>query len=74
MDGRPTLRTFSTFKGAFELLGVVATPPNAIVYGVGEVRREQMLRAGVLLGVVMILVTAGMVWVLLRVVWPNVVG
>jgi sodium-dependent dicarboxylate transporter 2/3/5 len=52
----------------------VATPSNAIVYGAGEVRRQQMLRAGVLLDVVMILLATGMVWVLLRTVWPAVVG
>jgi sodium-dependent dicarboxylate transporter 2/3/5 len=37
----------------------VATPPNAIVYGTGEIGREQMLRAGVTLDVILGLVTAG---------------
>ncbi|MEE6211419.1 SLC13 family permease [Salarchaeum sp. III] len=32
----------------------VATPPNAIVYGTGEVTRDEMLRAGVLLDVAMV--------------------
>ena len=52
----------------------VATPPNAIVFGAGEVTRGQMLRAGVLLDVVMILVATGSIALLARFVWPAVVG
>lgn len=52
----------------------VATPPNAIVFGAGAVSREQMLRAGVLLDVVLILVVTGSIWVLMHVAWPAVVG
>jgi len=52
----------------------VATPPNAIVYGAGGTTREQMLRAGVLMDVVMILVATAMVALLIRFVWPTVLG
>ena len=73
-----TAATFLAITGAlaasYGFALPVATPPNAIVYGAGEVRREQMLRAGVLLDVVMILVATGMIWVLMQVVWPSVVG
>ncbi|WP_276247461.1 DASS family sodium-coupled anion symporter [Haladaptatus sp. YSMS36] len=47
----------------------VATPPNAIVYGTGELTRGEMLRAGLLLDVVMSLVLTVLFSLLLR-VWP----
>ena len=50
----------------------VATPPNAIAFGSGEIRREEMLRAGVVLDVLLGLVTAGVLLVLL--LWVGVLG
>lgn len=41
---------------AFMLL--VATPPNAIVFGTGEIRQSEMVRVGVLLNIVCIFVIA----------------
>jgi sodium-dependent dicarboxylate transporter 2/3/5 len=52
----------------------VATPPNAIVFGTGYVEREHMLRAGVVLDVVVILLTVGLASLLIRFVWPVVLG
>ncbi|WP_256302042.1 SLC13 family permease [Haloarchaeobius salinus] len=52
----------------------VATPPNAIVFGAGYVEREHMLRAGILLDVVVILITTGLAYLLIRVLWPVVLG
>ncbi|OTF01784.1 DASS family sodium-coupled anion symporter [Halorubrum sp. SD683] len=52
----------------------VATPPNAIVFGAGYVEREHMLRAGVLLDVVVILLTTGMAYLLVRLLWPVVLS
>ncbi|MFB6081687.1 MAG: SLC13 family permease [Halanaeroarchaeum sp.] len=52
----------------------VATPPNAIVYGSGAVGREQMLRAGVVLDLVMILLVTAAAFVGLAVVLPVVFG
>jgi sodium-dependent dicarboxylate transporter 2/3/5 len=52
----------------------VATPPNAIVFGTGYVRREHMLRAGALLDGVVILLTTGVAYLLIRFVWPTVLG
>jgi len=40
----------------------VATPPNAIVYGTGSVTRDQMLRAGVVLDLVMVVVGTGLLF------------
>ena len=36
----------------------VATPPNAIVFGTGEVKQSEMVRAGILLNIVCIFVIA----------------
>ncbi|WP_440992317.1 SLC13 family permease [Haloarchaeobius baliensis] len=52
----------------------VATPPNAIVFGAGYVEREHMLRAGILLDVVVILITTGLTYLLIRLLWPVVLG
>ena len=52
----------------------VATPPNAIVFGAGYLRRDHMLRAGALLDGVVVLLTTGAVLVLVRFVWPGVLG
>ncbi|WP_323677941.1 anion permease [Halorubellus sp. PRR65] len=52
----------------------VATPPNAIVFGAGYVEREHMLRAGILLDVVVVLITTGLAYLLIRVLWPVVLG
>ncbi|WP_254829961.1 SLC13 family permease [Haloglomus salinum] len=52
----------------------VATPPNAIVFGAGYVERDHMLRAGVLLDAVVILLTTGAAYLLIRFLWPHVLG
>jgi sodium-dependent dicarboxylate transporter 2/3/5 len=50
----------------------VATPPNAIAFGTGAVGREQMLRAGWRLDVVMVVLATVTMLVTFRVVWPLV--
>jgi sodium-dependent dicarboxylate transporter 2/3/5 len=52
----------------------VATPPNAIVFGAGYIEREHMLRAGVVLDGVVILLTTGVTYLLIRFLWPVVLG
>jgi sodium-dependent dicarboxylate transporter 2/3/5 len=52
----------------------VATPPNAIVFGAGYVERDHMLRAGTLLDVVVIVLTTGVAYLLVRTLWPVVLG
>lgn len=48
----------------------VATPPNAIAFGTGQMTKNQMLRPGVLLDAGMIVVTAVLSFALFTVVWP----
>lgn len=50
----------------------VATPPNAIAFGTGNVQREHMLRAGIPLNVVMILLSMAAMLLAFRFVWPLV--
>lgn len=42
----------------------VATPPNAIVYGTGSIDRSEMLRAGVVLDLLFVPVTAAVLYIL----------
>jgi solute carrier family 13 (sodium-dependent dicarboxylate transporter), member 2/3/5 len=50
----------------------VATPPNAIVFGSGYLKQEQMMRAGVVLNLIMTAVLTGLIWLLFQFVWPYV--
>ncbi|UPV76937.1 anion permease (plasmid) [Halorussus limi] len=50
----------------------VATPPNAIAFGTGQMTKDQMLRLGVILDAAMVIVTAVPTFVLFTVVWPFV--
>jgi solute carrier family 13 (sodium-dependent dicarboxylate transporter), member 2/3/5 len=50
----------------------VATPPNAIVFGSGYLKQEQMMRAGVVLNLIMTAVLTGLIWLLFQFVWPHV--
>ncbi len=54
-------------SGAFML--PVATPPNAIVYGSGAVRIEEMVRAGVWLNVLFVFLITAAAYVLLPIVF-----
>ncbi|UPV76933.1 SLC13 family permease (plasmid) [Halorussus limi] len=50
----------------------VATPPNAIAFGTGQMTKDHMLRPGVILDVAMVLVTAVLAFGLFTLVWPVV--
>ncbi|WP_435102565.1 SLC13 family permease [Halarchaeum sp. P4] len=50
----------------------VATPPNAIAFGTGNVSREHMLQAGIRLDLLMVLVSTAIMLGAFRLVWPLV--
>lgn len=50
----------------------VATPPNAIAFGTGQMTKDHMLRPGVLLDVAMAVVTAVLAYFLFVTFWPTV--
>lgn len=47
----------------------VATPPNAMVFGTGQVAQAHMLRAGLALNLVCVLVLSGLAWLVVRSGW-----
>ncbi len=50
----------------------VATPPNAIAFGTGEMTKDHMLRPGLILDVAMAVVTAVLSFGLFTIIWPLV--
>ncbi|WP_332898995.1 SLC13 family permease [Haladaptatus sp. CMSO5] len=68
-----TLALSGAIAASFGFALPVATPPNAIVFGTGELTRGEMLRAGALLDVLMALVLTVLFSLLLR-VWPSIVA
>jgi sodium-dependent dicarboxylate transporter 2/3/5 len=48
----------------------VATPPNAIVFGSGNMSQSHMLRAGMTLNILMTIVLTGLLMLLFTFVWP----
>ena len=70
--GQPplTLLLVTGFAASTGFALPIATPPNAIVFGSGQVRVGQMFRAGFLLDVVAIVVIVG----LLNILIPLVLG
>lgn len=62
------------FAASLGFMLPVATPPNAIVFGTGEVTSRQMLRAGSVLDVVSILVTYAVLMALVPRVLGAVIG
>jgi sodium-dependent dicarboxylate transporter 2/3/5 len=50
----------ATISASFAFMLPVATPPNAIVYGSGKIKVEQMMKAGLILNLIGVLVITGM--------------
>jgi solute carrier family 13 (sodium-dependent dicarboxylate transporter), member 2/3/5 len=50
----------ATLSASFAFMLPVATPPNAIVYGSGKIKVEQMMKAGIVLNLIGVLVITGM--------------
>jgi sodium-dependent dicarboxylate transporter 2/3/5 len=66
------LSVSGTIAASFAFALPVATPPNAIVFGSGYLKQSQMMRAGVVLNLLMTAILTGLIWLLFRFVWPQV--
>jgi sodium-dependent dicarboxylate transporter 2/3/5 len=60
-----TLAIPAAFAASWAFAMPVGTPPNALVYGTGRLRAQDMMRAGVILDLVAIVVIVVMATVLL---------
>ncbi|RJT07192.1 SLC13 family permease [Halococcus sp. IIIV-5B] len=66
------LAVSGTIAASFAFALPVATPPNAIVFGSGYVKQDQMIRAGVVLNLLMTFVLVVLIWVMFQFLWPLV--
>lgn len=51
---------------SFAFMMPVSTPPNAIVFGTGQVRIKQMMRAGLFLNIVSVIIVMTLGWVMVH--------
>jgi len=68
------LMVAATLAASCAFMLPVATPPNAVVFGSGYLRMQDMVRAGIWLNIVSILILSLMVYFVLPVVWQIDVG
>ncbi len=64
LGGEVTLILVVTFAASLGMSLPISTPPNALAHATGHVQSNQMARVGVVLGVVGVLLSFVMVWVL----------
>ncbi len=68
LGGEMTLILVVTFAASLGMSLPISTPPNALVHATGHVQSNQMAKVGVILGVIGVLLSFVMVWIL------NIVG
>lgn len=64
LGGEVTLILVVTFAASLGMSLPISTPPNALAHATGNVQSNQMAKVGVILGVVGVLLSFVMVWVL----------
>lgn len=64
LGGEITLILVVTFAASLGMSLPISTPPNALAHATGHVQSNQMARIGIILGVVGVLLSFVMVWLL----------
>ncbi|KGY12707.1 dihydroorotate dehydrogenase [Vibrio tubiashii] len=64
LGGELTLILVVTFAASLGMSLPISTPPNALAHATGHVQSNQMAKVGVILGVVGVLLSFGLVWLL----------
>ncbi len=64
LGGEVTLILVVTFAASLGMSLPISTPPNALAHATGNVQSHQMARMGVILGVIGVLLSFVMVWIL----------
>ncbi|OEF09641.1 SLC13 family permease [Vibrio genomosp. F10] len=64
LGGELTLILVVTFAASLGMSLPISTPPNALAHATGQVQTHQMAKVGVILGVVGVLLSFVMVWIL----------
>lgn len=70
VDTRPfLLMSAAAIAASCAFMLPVATPPNALVFGWGQIKMEDMMRAGVLLNLISILLITLLIYFVMPLVW-----
>ncbi|QIL86478.1 SLC13/DASS family transporter [Vibrio sp. HDW18] len=64
LGGEVTLILVVTFAASLGMSLPISTPPNALAHATGNVQSQQMAKVGVILGVIGVLMSFVMVWIL----------
>lgn len=64
LGGEVTLILVVTFAASLGMSLPISTPPNALAHATGHVESSQMARVGAVLGIVGVLLSFAMVWIL----------
>ncbi|MBV1841733.1 SLC13 family permease [Photobacterium ganghwense] len=64
LGGEITLILVVTFAASLGMSLPISTPPNALAHATGHVESNQMARVGVIIGVVGVILSFGMIWLL----------
>ncbi|GIB06951.1 transporter, putative [Vibrio cholerae] len=64
LGGEVTLILVVTFAASLGMSLPISTPPNALAHATGNVQSQQMAKVGIILGILGVLMSFVMVWIL----------